>query len=458
MFSSPITDILCALGWRVIAQSTPHIWTAMRVELNPPGIHHSQFNLAHTFLRNSRTLPLRIFILRGNGRDPRNQGVDSRYFEDIIQLLNAHSGRWRHLDVQLPHALVSQLTNASSDSYSQLEALKISGYVSYANGDGMRPTAPGTLWKMRSSRPSPRRVDITGFRLRRVKINWNNTTEVTFRSLYANECLELFRQASRVVACTIINVTSGHDEDSPEPTCLVPTLLSLKTLKISFSSRISESLVMDRICAPVLTHLSVNGSGPHDYIERLIDRSTCQLLSLEIGDEGYEIVGRLDISSIARKTPRLKSLWLNNLSFNDFKVVFELLAQTSEPLADVESDLAPGCFAQLSTFGCTSSYSLPWSKIPNFFPRRDAGADAVHRPFRVLDINVTIGHDETSNFIDPETVHQLLGLVKRGGIWLRIFNRAMEKDLIEASCEYHGIAIPEGVNLIHGGMVMPVFD
>ena len=150
---------------------------------------------------------------------------------------------------------------------------------------------------------------------------------MTFTSLDANECLELFRRAPRIIACTIIHVVIGHNEGLPELTWLMPTLSSLKTLSISFSSRISESLVTDRICAPALTHLSVSGKGSYDYVERLIDRSTCQLSSLDVGEEGHQFPDRVGISSIARKTPRLPAL-VYGLSSDDFQIIFERLAQS----------------------------------------------------------------------------------------------------------------------------------
>ena len=233
--------------------------------------------------------------------------------------------------------------------------------------------------------PKPSQMEITGFRIRGVEINWNNTIEVTFTSLYANECLELFRRAPRIIACTIINVVIGHDEGLPELTWLVPTLSSLKTLSISFSSGISGSLVMDPICAPALTHLSVSGKG--SYIEQLIDRSPCQLSSLDVGEKGHKFPDRVGISSIARKTPRLQSLLVYGLSSDDFQIIFERLAQ---PLVYSESDLSPSRFLpQLSTLICSAypESPLPWSLIPSIFPPADADDDTRCRPFKVLDIN-----------------------------------------------------------------------
>jgi len=327
--------LLCTLGWRAIAQSTPQLWTAIRVALNTPGIRRSQFNMAEIFLKNSGHLSLRIDVFIANGH---YQSMAPLYCEQIIQLLNAHSGRWRHrLEASLPRSLVSQLTGAIGNSHSQLEVLILSGFADSMDDmdDEFEQPVLGPLWKMKGNRPSPLRVNITEFHLRCIDMDWNNITEATFRSLYTNECLELFRRAPRVTACTI-DVTAGYDDGLPQHACLVPTLSSLKTLNIRFSPNIPESLVMDQLYAPALTHISVSGSGPYDYVERLIDRSKYQLSSLDFGGEGYDIVDRLDISSLARKTPRLKSLSVYNLSSSNLRTVFELLAPLGH-LSDAEA-------------------------------------------------------------------------------------------------------------------------
>jgi len=409
------------------------------------------------FLKNSGQLSLRIYIFLTHGHD---QAVHTTYFEQIIQLLNAHSGRWRHLEVHLPYALASQLTGAFENSHSQLEDLRLLGYFGNIIDDDMHPTVSKPFWGMKSGRPSPLRVEISGESLRCVEMDWNNITEVTFTSLYTHECLELFRQVPRTISCTLFDIIGGYEDDFPESECPVPTLSSLKKLKTSFSLEISEPHVMNRICAPALTHLSVTGNGKYDYVERLIDRSKCQLSTLNLGTEDYGVVDGLNISSLAHKTQRLKSLSIYSLLYNDLRTLLEHLAKTSEPLPYAESDLAPGCFPRLSMLECAAiedGSSLPWSIIPTIFPPSDVAVDIRYRPFRALGITVYIGRDETSAYIDPKTVHQLLGLVSRG-VWLRIYNWATGEDFIEASCKYHGIEIPEGLNFIDREIPIPVFD
>ena len=81
------------------------------------------------------------------------------------------------------------------------------------------------------------------------------------------------------------------------------------------------------------------------------------------------------------------------------------------------------------------------------FPPGAVGVDTRYRLLRGLNINVYMGSEDSSDYIDPKIIHQIFDLVEHG-VWLRIHNYTTEVDLVEASCKYHGIEIPESMNFI----------
>jgi len=143
------------------------------VALNTPGIRRSQFSMAEIFLKNSGHLSLRIDVFIANGH---YQSMAPLYCEQIIQLLNAHSGRWRHLKARLPRSLVLQLTGAIGNSHSHLEVLILSGFADSMDDmdDEVEQPLLGPLWKMKGNRPSPLKVKSQSFTLD--VSTWTGTT------------------------------------------------------------------------------------------------------------------------------------------------------------------------------------------------------------------------------------------------------------------------------------------
>ncbi|KAF9530005.1 hypothetical protein CPB83DRAFT_882417 [Crepidotus variabilis] len=106
---SPLILGAVCCSWRVIAWSTPTIWSSVSFCINPPGLEeflHARLELLEEYVTRSRALPLSLCVYND---DARRWNQDKSSVESFADILNQCYERWRLLDLHLPKAFLQCL-------------------------------------------------------------------------------------------------------------------------------------------------------------------------------------------------------------------------------------------------------------------------------------------------------------------------------------------------------------
>ncbi|CAA7270874.1 unnamed protein product [Cyclocybe aegerita] len=255
--------------WRQITWETPSLWSTIHVNLDTCQPH---VELLSQWLRRSGQLPLSIRI---------SSNADCIRFsmvEPPFSVLNQYSSRWSNLNISLPFAFLPFLSRSGTSS-SNLKTLTILPPVD--SDDKLADQGKG-VFKLSNGDPHPDTISIRGLSFNAVHVDWSNVTDVHFEGITLLDCMCLFKQASRLIKCSITTEDDGSILHFDTP-LIHP---SIAHLIIVFSLWDTPDDLFDRISLPALTEMDFTvRQSDYDSFISLIERSSCILSSLSITNQ-----------------------------------------------------------------------------------------------------------------------------------------------------------------------------
>ncbi|KAJ3516031.1 hypothetical protein NLJ89_g1371 [Agrocybe chaxingu] len=276
--------------WREIAWSTPQLWTSLDVDLNWLEINSQTRSwLIQEWLSRSGELPLSISVTYvKTDMAPLPLAI----LENILDVLNRFSRRWRDLDLSIPFALLPALCG-DGDGVSILNTLRISPPEILDDAEEELVHRLAYPFQITNASPSLQRVAITSFPFSMVGINWQNVTDVSFDDIPIYDFHSLLREARNLIKC-IVDIKDDGSRFSAPPSIERPCLIDLD-IGLHQTFQTSPSLIFDPISLPRLKKVTYRpGYQPFAAFAAFIERSRCSLEALILDEvhegEGMDII------------------------------------------------------------------------------------------------------------------------------------------------------------------------
>ncbi|KAF8971809.1 hypothetical protein BDZ97DRAFT_1753055 [Flammula alnicola] len=428
-----ILGAACQL-WRHIAFSTPQIWTSISIYLGnrfeSAKAGTTQCELAQEWLSRSGELPLSVYIYGGT------EHTGGRNIASLMEIVNRHSSRWNHLELEFPQHLASLLCGDSSGA-SILHNLRL-----YCNDESEYRFLDEGSFTLSNVKPSPTSISLANWSLKKVNIEWNHATHVNLGWADISECIEVLRCAPQLICFKFTEARDRISTDfSPYATPASPIIRPLlRELEIGVDDADMGAKFADSFILAGLEILTFSGhdSLPTNSLISLLNRSSCLLTTLSI--KKYSI-NNAEILPLLRATPSVRNLhfcWLFGTIafFNPLETIS--LASSDKPEED--GHLLPG----LETISFSGEHRtaelFPWSLVSKMFGPVSEIHSTHRRPLSKFDISLTqYGELSPSLYIDEESIRRFLEL-REAGITLdfTIVVHTEARDLIELSIEHHG--------------------
>ncbi|KAJ3492476.1 hypothetical protein NLJ89_g11227 [Agrocybe chaxingu] len=304
--------------WRDIAQSTPALWTSIRLQFKSAPIQSScEEMLRHWILHSSqRQLSIHLSIDSCDRKD----AFAMRVYRTIIEILNAHSYRWGKPSLRIPVHLLN-LFRGEIHGAPDLHWLSIGTTSKKDDEDGQIPK-----FDLGGPLPAPRTVFFSPCRLSRIRIDWMNVTDVHMLVPYIGECLALFATAPRLRECKLVYVRDDDDASGyPSTPIIHHHLLKLEVARTRLNS---ISPFFDHLCCPSLESLRYDcGSQPLDPLQSFLVRSSAPLKFLPVEETSY-FNHEINLTNLLWAIPSLEELEIFcSYLYDEF---WELLATYSE--------------------------------------------------------------------------------------------------------------------------------
>ncbi|CAA7263481.1 unnamed protein product [Cyclocybe aegerita] len=308
--------------WRDIAQSTPALWTSIRLEFNSAPIQSSYEETLRHWLLLSSQRPLSIHFSIDEDFDRENP-LEIQAYRAIIDILNVHSYRWEKLFLQIPLHLLNLFCSQIRGTPA-LRWLSINSHPSIDSHPDDVDDAQIAKFNLGGPLPTPRTVSIYACRLRRIRIDWTKVTHVQMFVAYISECLTLFATAPRLRECKLINVR--HDDSAYPSTPIVHH--HLLKLEIAMAWLNSTTPLFDHLCFPSLESLRYScDSQPLDPLHSFLIRSSAPLKFLRINEDDFFHYGN-KLTDLLWTIPSLEEFELYGA--RRYEKFWELLATYSE--------------------------------------------------------------------------------------------------------------------------------
>ncbi|CAA7270687.1 unnamed protein product [Cyclocybe aegerita] len=406
--------------WREVAWSTPALWTRICVvirSVNP----HCQVGTAERWLSRSGQLPLSIHI-----RFPAGDILDppSPRPHPIIPLLNRYSSRWAELDIDVvSFGLLRHLFGDLIEGASILKTLSIGRRATYA-----RPTA---AFSIRNFTPSPHVVKIYSISFRLIGISWANVTHVELGMIFIDESYQLFRLAPQLMNCWFNLVDEGAGGFGMPDDIVV--LQHLQRLKLSefYSKPLVEPFFAQLGC-PSLTSLEWGGVYDVSSLPPFLARSSCPLTFIDLSGVGGT---EEELINLFYGTPFVTTLKLCFVPAGD--AFLELLASTV--FSSVDSEDESTFLPNLRRLEFRNDKHFSWSSVPPIFRLEPPSPDSIRRPLESLSLDkyFELNWDPIIDFIDEETLSEILRIRERGVELIMIAYGFGGVDIVKASLEHH---------------------
>jgi hypothetical protein len=348
--SSQLSLIYVCRLWRSIANSTPALWTSLRIYIPLNYRTNQSIQDIQQWISRSGQLPLSIQVHHNRSLPiifPHPEG------DDLINLVNSYSHRWESLEITLIPQLLPLFRDSSSGP-SILKTLILAPVLTL----GLRQHQHS--FNIGASLPSPTCVSLSSTNVWPLGICWDEVTRFTARRTGLGQALEILRLPPQLQEFILFELERESDDDLPSP----PVLHSrLETLHVYLSSKAISYQLMDSITLPSLKHFNYRGRYPPiDSIVDFLDRSECPLETFSLRDA--DIDGD-DIIYLLRGMPHLESLTLGTRCITDG--LLKLLATTAV-LSPYQID---GIFLpKLQSLKCIGRPIFSWSWLPTVFGSR----------------------------------------------------------------------------------------
>jgi hypothetical protein len=283
--SSPELLTQICSQWRNIALSTPRLWRGIKVHYEIrmyPGLvslPSCAFDLQTVtkWLLRSKDCPLSLSIIL---EMPSHLDPTPNHF---AQAISAHSSRWEYIHLHLPSTAFAPLARTH---FPLLLRLSFGPTDEYPNDEAE------CLFQ-----EAPNLTDATlsrNFDAALTTLPWAQLTTLYTQALYPAECAYILQYTSSLVNFTCILCNNDGDRGSMVDS--VPALLHLNSLTLGYDTyrqhsrdpQRGQQRVLDKLTAPVLTHLSISERffkyDPLPSVTAFLSRSRCPLLSLEVKD------------------------------------------------------------------------------------------------------------------------------------------------------------------------------
>ncbi|KAJ6554341.1 hypothetical protein B0H19DRAFT_1153231 [Mycena capillaripes] len=382
----PILLTKICRDWRLIALSTPQLWSRVYLEfggkhgLRTGYIDSWWVSFLETWLSRAHHQPLTVVISNLNHPDPH---------EALVGLLDRHRHRWEDVTLKLPfhrfyqfspHGSNPMLRRLSVDSHSiprvvetQIATFQLAPLLDHVclGGWGLRPS--------------------------HFILPWEQLTTLELSTASLSDCLECLRRAPKLVNCAFDIQESAHDPSlSP-----VPALLCLRSLTLSGAA---PSAIFPYTVIPGLEELDIAGrslnAGDLSRIAFFVSRSRCQLRRLRL----YFISDALATSAI-QLLQTLPSLERLELAATEAKTIILLFtALCNEPFLPQLQSLSLSHHKMYD-----SIMHAMFQHVANVLARRESQTP---EHVRLLTFSLFVQYDDTSPRLWVQ--RQLKELVDRG--------------------------------------------
>ena len=378
-------------GWRLLARSTPELWSMLSFSLakptrKPEGL--SQLNAVSNWLQLSGDVPLTLNVYKYPDLEADSVSQLEEECDAIIDLLNQHSGRWGKLLLYMPASLFLRFCGTSPPS--RLCEIHLIGNCLEL------PT-----FKMRS-RPSPTHLTITHFPISTVHIKWDNLTSLKMSLAVVDECIEAIQQAPLLETCSItLSSTTGFLPFIPKTTLRHLCLRTLKLCNFPFGILCSFLDALDLPALQAYHHRTLDKRhdiSAHNIIS-LLNRSRIDLKQLTLNAYSLRVE---DLKKLLNAAPWLQNLRLSVCSPDNAPVIrelFEHLYSSPPSIGDI-----PGVLPSLQSLTISGREISIWGCIPHLF-------SSPHRKLLRLEVNEQ-GACEID--IDNDTFRTIVRLVDEG--------------------------------------------
>ncbi|KAF8875012.1 hypothetical protein CPB84DRAFT_1966857 [Gymnopilus junonius] len=298
---APLNLIHVCQHWRMVAFSTPTLWTSLNVAQHKPS-KSSVLAMAY-WLQCSRNAPLHFLISSWN--DASDPSFDRQYARKMLRILSIHLSRWRYVTIEAGNELAGDLVEVLNDAAEHpppLEGLEIN--FGYDHDDIAQQSVvdefASSIYNLKTLR---RLYWINAWGHGLPNLPWDQYETIFIKSSFTPEdSLRVLTQCTSAKSVTIRRFQlSNH--------CLTPfnqphtSLTSLTSLTLD---ECSDPLpLLSCFTIPSLLHLemSLNQREFH-LLEEFLKRSNCPLQVLIVADTTLAVDG---IASFF-KFPWLKSI------------------------------------------------------------------------------------------------------------------------------------------------------
>jgi len=241
-------------SWRDIAWSNPFLWSTIHIVLgrNVASSESSPINFVQDWIRRSRTLPLTLNI----------EGCPDEESKGLIDAISRCSNRWHSLSFDISLELLNAFHHKNIQCH-LLKSLRIN--VGWGGDTVVKQSVP-----LSNPTMSPEKIEISGvIPFQSLQISWNRLTSAKARYCNAEDLVQLFRHASQMTCCYIL--------DHCDRIFQYPPIIHHRLKNLIFNSGIRRGKVLRSLTLPCLQEFHTNKMNLLKWLPALVQRSSCPL-------------------------------------------------------------------------------------------------------------------------------------------------------------------------------------